>query len=509
MIRTKKCSAQDGFSLCAGALVFNSRRGDSSLKRVAILLLVFLTAPAWNAQAQRRSAATEQDVPVLLPIHHSLNGLVGYADLTGKQIIKPQFKLAGPFLEGVAPVLDLKNRLGYINRQGRMILRLKVEVLTNYSEGLAVAGYFKNSSPQLGYIDRRGKFVIPPQFDAALQFKEGIAPVMVKGKWGYINKSGVVVARPQFDVALDFSEGLAAVLVDDKWGYIDKTGAFVIRPQFDDDEEILYSGNFSEGLAAVPVNQKKALDPLLVEVTSTWGYINKAGEWIIKPQFKSAGSFSAGLAAVEIDGKWGYIDKNGNSIIRPQFDGAGEFSEGLAPVQIDLKWGYIDRTGKMIIQPQFFEITGFEYGVARVQIWDFETGVSDYGYINNSGHMIVSWMECEAYRCSASKILGGKVSQITDLPDEDVPRLIPVEIKSKPSGAKVYLIPIYRWNKEKDPINNQHLLERFELSDGTTDVDTMLDEQVFMVVFDLNGKRVFKRLDVISSKKNKVEAEIR
>jgi hypothetical protein len=297
------------------------------------------------------------------------------------------------------------------------------------------------------------------------------------------------------------------VLVDDKWGYIEKTGKFVIQPQFDDDQDMLASGNFSEGLAAVPVIHKKALSDYVVEVSSTWGYINKAGEWVIKPQFERAGSFSEGLAGVEIDGKWGYIDKNGNFIIKPQFENAGGFSEGLAKIKVHGDWGYIDRTGKIIIQPQFFHGTDFANGVAYIQTLDFSIG-----FIDKSGKMLVRWTECEAYRCSLARMLRsvGATRQIVGIyGDDDVPQLIPVEIKSKPTGAKIYLIPIHRWNKEKDPINNQQFLERFELPDGTTDVDTTLDEQVFIVVFNLNGKRVAKRLDVIGSKKNKVEAEIR
>lgn len=477
------------------------------MKRLIILLFIFLNAYASSAIAQSKPVGTEQATPPLLPIKSSINGLKGYADINGKQIIKPQFKLAGWFSEGLAPIVDLKNRIGYINSKGRMVLKLKVVMISGFSEGLAAAGIVKDSSLKYGYIDRRGQFVIKPQFDEALPFTEGIAPVMVKGKWGYINRSGQEVAKPQFEVALLFSEGLAAVLVDDKWGYVDKTGKFVIQPQFDDDQDMLDSGSFSEGLAAVPVNHKRVLSNGLVEVSSTWGYINKAGEWVIKPQFSRARGFSEGLAGVEIDGKWGYIDKNGNLIIKPQFSRAGDFSGGLAKVRVDINWGYIDRTGKIVIQPQFFHSDDYDYGVALVETSDFSIG-----FIDKSGKMLVRWTECQAYHCSEAQILrnaGVSTLAVDIYGDDDGPRLIPVEIRSKPTGAKVYVIPVHKWNKEKDPINNQQFLERYELPDGTTNVDTTLDEQVFIVVFDLNGKRVSKHFDVISSKKNKVEAEIR
>lgn len=48
------------------------------------------------------------------------------------------------------------------------------------------------------------------------------------------------------------------------------------------------------------------------------------------------------------NGKWGYIDKTGKMVIKPQFNCARSFSEGLARVWIDGKMGYINKTGKYI-----------------------------------------------------------------------------------------------------------------------------------------------------------------
>src|SRR5688572_18741627 len=85
-----------------------------------------------------------------------------------------------------------------------------------------------------------------------------------------------------------------------------------------------------------------------------WGYIDRTGKIVIKPQFVWAEEFSEGLAAIENeDGKHGYIDESGAVVIEAKFDNWTDFSEGLAAVSIDFEWGYIDRTGKWAIQPQF------------------------------------------------------------------------------------------------------------------------------------------------------------
>jgi hypothetical protein len=48
-----------------------------------------------------------------------------------------------------------------------------------------------------------------------------------------------------------------------------------------------------------------------------------------------------------IDEKYGFNDKNGEIVIKPQFDWTFAFSEGLADVRIDEKYGYIDKKGEI------------------------------------------------------------------------------------------------------------------------------------------------------------------
>src|SRR5262245_37222624 len=65
-----------------------------------------------------------------------------------------------------------------------------------------------------GYVDRNGRIVIKPQFEGACDLSEGLAVISTneKGyKQGYIDETGRIVIRPEFDRATDFSEGLAAV----------------------------------------------------------------------------------------------------------------------------------------------------------------------------------------------------------------------------------------------------------------------------------------------------------
>ncbi|OOX98570.1 hypothetical protein BOP98_03125, partial [Campylobacter coli] len=58
-------------------------------------------------------------------------------------------------------------------------------------------------------------------------------------------------------------------------------------------------------------------------------------------------------ALVELNRKWGFIDKSGKIIAKPEFDYVGDFKKGLALVELNGKWGFIDKSGKIVIEPKF------------------------------------------------------------------------------------------------------------------------------------------------------------
>lgn len=160
------------------------------------------------------------------------------------------------------------------------------------------------------------------------------------------------------------------------FGYIDKTGRVVVKPQYENARS-----EFSEGLVAVEVNKK-------------WGYINTMGKMIIQPQFNIAYEFVEGLAQVKIGtgcelcGKWGFIDTTGKVVIAPQFEDVEEFSEGLAGFRVGTKSGFIDKTGKVVIDPKFDYVGNFLGGIAEVQINCNAVPVCDIGYIDRKGKYV-------------------------------------------------------------------------------------------------------------------------
>jgi len=66
------------------------------------------------------------------------------------------------------------------------------------------------------------------------------------------------------------------------------------------------------------------------------------GGIVVDPIFSPGSTgYSEGLAAVSYQNMWGYLDRNGEWAVRPIFSDANPFSEGLAVVTLEGKGGWI------------------------------------------------------------------------------------------------------------------------------------------------------------------------
>lgn len=174
------------------------------------------------------------------------------------------------------------------------------------------------------------------------------------------------------------------ILVDGKYGYIDRTGKVVIKPQFDTAE------NFSCGLA-------------LVKVESSYRYIDATGNFAFGGRFEKAVGYSEGTASVLIRGYfggtasvlahdslggrggWGVIDKTGK-ILRSRFGGPIVFSEGLAWFGVvDLGSAAIDHSGDTVIKPMA-AATARPFSEGLAQVW-FGRRI---GFLDRAGHVVIS-----------------------------------------------------------------------------------------------------------------------
>jgi len=88
-----------------------------------------------------------------------------------------------------------------------------------------------------GYINALGKVVIVPQFGDARDFSEGLARVSIDNQYAYINHKGNTAFLADYDFTWDFKDGHACIGVNaeegTRWGFIDKSGELVVKPQYE------------------------------------------------------------------------------------------------------------------------------------------------------------------------------------------------------------------------------------------------------------------------------------
>ena len=194
----------------------------------------------------------------------------------------------------------------------------------------------------------------------------------------------------QRSLAQDAQEGLLPIQQDGKWGYINRSGEVVIKPQFDSAEP------FAEGRALVRYPpRKKPLKPgeKNAELVAGLGFIDHTGKVVIEldnPLHLNGESFSEGLTKFWTwdPGKgnvYGYVDTTGKVVIKARFTDAYSFADGLAAVCIEWqKCGFINKAGDFVIEPKYRVAHSFREGLALA---GFE--YQRIGFVNKSGEMVI------------------------------------------------------------------------------------------------------------------------
>jgi hypothetical protein len=99
-----------------------------------------------------------------------------------------------PFSEGLAPVLSF-NKLGFMDKTGRVVVEPLFRETSGFSEGLAAVKIIGNDGQYVwGYVDRAGRFAVEPRFREVHPFAGGLAQVTTAdGERQLIDAGGKVI----------------------------------------------------------------------------------------------------------------------------------------------------------------------------------------------------------------------------------------------------------------------------------------------------------------------------
>ncbi len=162
------------------------------------------------------------------------------------------------------------------------------------------------------------------------------------------------------------------------------------------DEWIFFDENFNEKeriknvniFSAHYIENSSSLELIPAYSNENIGFVNKEGNFVIPPIYKSVTIFSQGRAIVVAKEDYPKIINEKGKVLHElkEFQMVLAFSENFAAVKKDDLYGYIDTSGSVVIEPQFVSAYKFKNGLARVQLDDES---QNYGVINTKGIFVI------------------------------------------------------------------------------------------------------------------------
>lgn len=219
--------------------------------------------------------------------------LWGYMDQKGNVVIKPQYKKAFDFNDGLAVVLDKHNHLCVINERGNTVYNAYNEVY-----------YFS----ELGDLKVRDGHYLPDTFGketlGMLNYDSGFIRMrrkLIDTANGYItkwedsvlcDKEGKVVNIPSDCELISYSDGVMLLKKGTSYGYMNTNGAWITEP------ELKYAEPFCEGLAVMGYSADRL------------GVIDTQGNKVLYSVYSYISSCSGGvITAYSKEGGWTVFNK--------------------------------------------------------------------------------------------------------------------------------------------------------------------------------------------------------
>ena len=226
---------------------------------------------------------------------------------------------ATAFSNGRAAVSNPDEPIAIIDTDGETVRQLGEDVTRVYKYQDDYAAYYDSNKNKCGYIDKDGTVVIPARYAIVFPFSEGLAlavkefssdSITIIDKKG--NETGSIDAKKYSLVTSIFNEGMVAAYGNDDMRLVmlDSKG----------EKTISVAGS------VCPMDKKSInavnIDGTIVyaDASGKYGLADYEGERLIRPKYDKLFCMGEGLYAAEKNGKLDLIDKEDNSLDNDNYE---------------------------------------------------------------------------------------------------------------------------------------------------------------------------------------------
>lgn len=188
-----------------------------------------------------------------------------------------------------------------------------------------------------GYVNTEGKFLIKPAFEAAKEYSDGLAYIKFGGKWGIINTIPAYVVIPTYDEINNFEGEIAIVSNAGKYGIIDKSGKLRLPVDYSEIRRDSYFANIS-----------------FVCKDGLWDFIDsKTGQLKYKMGYAEIITNDGPYAKIKKDGKWGLMNKDIKYVTPIAYDQLKYNAADYYSIQQNGLYGAINTNGEYLLPCEF------------------------------------------------------------------------------------------------------------------------------------------------------------
>ncbi len=356
------------------------------------------------------------------------DGLWGYVDGRGHEVIVPRFDRAGDFMEQGFALAVQNDLFGIINLQGDYLVQPEYRSIEVVADHWAAACTLND---KYRLIDLRDFRVLPAEYDRIKYLNDQVMLFKQGEQWGLLDREAKeTLIDGAYDDLSRRDNQLILARRGELVGLLDLQGREVLPIAYGsigDCREGLFMVTIPNGTEELALPQRKCINARGEEKTPRGydsvvaslnagvfrvfrddkvGLCNLEGKEILAPTFDAIYDFYNGVAVVLQNGHQGAIDASGHVIVPVVYDDLWNFLGDTALARRDGKWGVVDRTGREVIPCRFAATEsrlhdGYaEVGITGLAMTDPDNPelTADFvGYVNESGEEIRFGQEFAGY----------------------------------------------------------------------------------------------------------------